>query len=182
MALGMTWRWRTRRCRASAVTRPHLLVALHDFAPLEPGELRLVRGEPLELLEGPQTAGEGWCVVRDLSGARGLVPLSFVSVADSEDARQAAAPASTSAEAEPVQGQLVAQGMPVQPAAAAPPPPVRIAQLEARLSLPASPGEARGLVPRLEKLEEFLGVMAAGSLFNRLAALEAVVDGWPSDV
>jgi len=25
-------------------------------------------------------------------------------------------------------------------------------------------------------------VMAAGSLFNRLAALEAVVDGWPSDV
>ena len=102
MALGMTWRWRTRRCRASAVTRPHLLVALHDFAPLEPGELRLVRGEPLELLEGPQTAGEGWCVVRDLSGARGLVPLSFVSVADSEEARQAAAPASTSAEAEPV--------------------------------------------------------------------------------
>ena len=182
MALGMTWRWRTRRCRASAVTRPHLLVALHDFAPLEPGELRLVRGEPLELLEGPQTAGEGWCVVRDLSGARGLVPLSFVSAADSEDARQAAAPAPTSAEAEPVQGRLVApvQGMPVQPAAAAPPPPVRIAQLEARLSLPASPS---GLVPRLEKLEEFLGTqMAAGSLFNRLAALEAVVDGWPSDV
>ena len=35
---------------------------------------------------------------------------------------------------------------------------------------------------RLEKLEEFLGVVAAGSLFNRLAALEAVVDGWPSDV
>lgn len=169
MALGMTWRWRTRRCRASAVTRPHLLVALHDFAPLEPGELRLVRGEPLELLEGPQTAGEGWCVVRDLSGARGLVPLSFVSVADSEEARQA----------EPVQGRLVApvQGMPVQPAAAAPPPPVRIAQLEARLSLPAVQGM---LVPRLEKLEEFLGVMAAGSLFNRLAALEAVVDGWPS--
>ena len=180
MALGMTWRWRTRRCRASAVTRPHLLVALHDFAPLEPGELRLVRGEPLELLEGPQTAGEGWCVVRDLSGARGLVPLSFVSVADSEDARQAAAQAPTSAEAEPVQGRLVApvQGMPVQPAAAAPPPPVRIAQLEARLSL----AEEEGLVPRLEKLEEFLGVMAAGSLFNRLAALEAVVDGWPSDV
>ena len=139
-----------------------------------------MRGEPLELLEGPQTAGEGWCVVRDLSGARGLVPLSFVSVADSEDARQAAAPASTSAEAEPVQGQLVAPGMPVQPAAAAPPPPVRIAQLEARLSLAASPA---GLVPRLEKLEEFLGTqMAAGSLFNRLAALEAVVDGWPSDV
>lgn len=183
MALGMTWRWRTRRCRASAVTRPHLLVALHDFAPLEPGELRLVRGEPLELLEGPQTAGEGWCVVRDLSGARGLVPLSFVSVADSEEARQAAAQAPTSAEAEPVQGMPVqgmpVQGMPVQPAAAAPPPPVRIAQLEARLSLPASPA---GLVPRLEKLEEFLGVMAAGSLFNRLAALEAVVDGWPSDV
>ena len=143
-----------------------------------------MRGEPLELLEGPQTAGEGWCVVRDLSGARGLVPLSFVSVADSEEARQAAAQAPTSAEAEPVQGRLVApvQGMPVQPAAAAPPPPVRIAQLEARLSLPASPGEARGLVPRLEKLEEFLGVTAAGSLFNRLAALEAVVDGWPSDV
>ena len=66
-----------------------------------------------------------------------------------------------------------------EPAAAAPPPPVRIAQLEARLSLPASPA---GLLPRLEKLEEFLGVMAAGSLFNRLAALEAVVDGWPSDV
>ena len=41
-----------------------------------------MRGEPLELLEGPQTAGEGWCVVRDLSGARGLVPLSFVGVAD----------------------------------------------------------------------------------------------------
>ena len=183
MALGMTWRWRARRCRASAVTRPHLLVALHDFAPLEPGELRLVRGEPLELLEGPQTAGEGWCVVRDLSGARGLVPLSFVSVADSEEARQAASQSPTSAEAEPVQGRLVAvQGMPMQPAADAPPPPVRIAQLEARLSLPASPGEARGLVPRLEKLEEFLGVMAAGSLFNRLAALEAVVDGWPSDV
>jgi len=183
MALGMTWRWRTRRCRASAVTRPHLLVALHDFAPLEPGELRLVRGEPLELLEGPQTAGEGWCVVRDLSGARGLVPLGFVSVADSEDARQAAAPAPTSAEAEPVQGRLVApvQGMPVQPAAAAPPPPVRIAQLEARLSLPAS-SVTSGLVPRLELLEEFLGVTAAGSLFNRLAALEAVVDGWPSDV
>ena len=180
MALGMTWRWRTRRCRASAVTRPHLLVALHDFAPLEPGELRLVRGEPLELLEGPQTAGEGWCVVRDLSGARGLVPLSFVSVADSEEARQAAAQAPTSAEAEPVQGRLVAvQGMPVQPAAAAPPPPVRIAQLEARLSLPASPA---GLVPRLEKLEEFLALHAAGSLFNRLAALEAVVDEWPSDV
>jgi hypothetical protein len=168
MALGMTWRWRTRRCRASAVARPHLLVALHDFAPLEPGELRLVRGEPLELLEGPQTAGEGWCVVRDLSGARGLVPLSFVSDVESEE------PA-------PVQGRLVApvQGMPVQPAAAAPPPPVRIAQLEARLSLPASPA---GLVPRLEKLEEFLALHAAGSLFNRLAALEAVVDGWPSDV
>ena len=185
----MSWRWRTRRCRASAVTRPHLLVALHDFAPLEPGELRLVRGEPLELLEGPQTAGEGWCVVRDLSGARGLVPLSFVSVADSEEARQAASQSPTSAEAEPVQGRLVAvQGMPMQPAADAPPPPVRIAQLEARLSLTAAPAAgleppwSQRLVPRLEKLEEFLGVMAAGSLFNRLAALEAVVDGWPSDV
>ena len=69
--------------------------------------------------------------------------------------------------------------MPVQPAA-----PRRRRQSGSRssrhLSLPASPA---GLVPRLEKLEEFLGTqMAAGSLFNRLAALEAVVDGWPSDV
>ena len=172
----MSWRWRTRRCRASAVTRPHLLVALHDFAPLEPGELRLVRGEPLELLEGPQTAGEGWCVVRDLSGARGLVPLSFVSVADSEEARQAASQSPTSAEAEPVQGRLVAvQGMPMQPAADAPPPPVRIAQLEARLSLTAAPS---GLMPRVEQLEQTFGVTTAGSVPERLTALEAVADSW----
>ena len=33
-------------------------------------------------MEGPQAAGAGWCVVRDGSGASGLVPLSFVGFAD----------------------------------------------------------------------------------------------------
>ena len=67
---------------AIAAVGPRPLIALYDFTPEAPGELLMERGMPLELLEGPQAAGAGWCVVRDGSGASGLVPLSFVGFAD----------------------------------------------------------------------------------------------------
>ena len=66
---------------AIAAVGPRPLIALYDFTP---GAGRAAHGErmPLELLEAPQAAGAGWCVVRDGSGASGLVPLSFVGFAD----------------------------------------------------------------------------------------------------
>ena len=73
---------RTAAPAAIAAVGPRPLIALYDFTPEAPGELLMERGMPLELLEGPQAAGAGWCVVRDGSGAGGLVPLSFVGFAD----------------------------------------------------------------------------------------------------
>ena len=61
------------------------------------------------------------------------------------------------------------------PAAAAALPPVRLSQLEARLSLTAAPS---GLMPRVEQLEQTFGVTTAGSVPERLTALEAVADSW----
>ena len=55
------------------------------------------------------------------------------------------------------------------------PPPVRLSQLEARLSLTAAPS---GLMPRVEQLEQTFGVTTAGSVLERLTALEAVADSW----
>ena len=49
------------------------------------------------------------------------------------------------------------------------------AELEARLSLTAAPS---GLMPRVEQLEQTFGVTTAGSVPERLTALEAVADSW----
>ena len=62
---------------AIAAVGPRPLIALYDFTPEAPGELLMERGMWLELCVC-QAAGAGWCVVRDGSGASGLVPLSFV--------------------------------------------------------------------------------------------------------
>ena len=56
------------------------------------------------------------------------------------------------------------------PAAAPPVPLIRITRLEMRLGLTGGPSAP---IPRVEQLEQIFGLAAAGSLFERLAALEA---------